>query len=82
MELLVSHRAPPQVAYRERLTRYGGYWENKIPKVDQNQHHCLVEKGTFKGYGKKPQQKISLLKGLDGSPITEFGCCRLITCTP
>jgi hypothetical protein len=26
VELLVSHRAPPQVADRGRLTRYGGYW--------------------------------------------------------
>jgi len=40
-----SHRAPPQVADRGRLTGYGGYWGNKIPRVDQNQHHCLVEKG-------------------------------------
>jgi len=45
VELLVSHRAPPQVAERGRLTRYGGYWGNNIPRVDQNQHHCLVKKG-------------------------------------
>jgi hypothetical protein len=32
------------VADRGRLTRYDGYWANKIPRVDQNQHHCLVEK--------------------------------------
>ena len=24
---------------------------------------------------------VSLLRGLDGSTITEIGCCRLITCT-
>jgi len=29
-----------------------------------------------------PRQKISLLGGLDGSPVTEIGCCRLITCIP
>jgi hypothetical protein len=49
VELLVSHRAPPQVADRGRLTTYGGYWGNEIPRVDQNQHHCLVEKESFKG---------------------------------
>ena len=26
---------------------YGGYWGNEIPRVDQNQHHCLVEKGDL-----------------------------------
>jgi len=46
--MLVSYRAPPQVADRGKLTRYGGYWGNKIPRVDQNQHHCLVEKGNLK----------------------------------
>jgi hypothetical protein len=46
-EMLVSHRAPPQVADRGRLTRYGGYWGNKILRVDQNQHHCLVAKGDL-----------------------------------
>jgi hypothetical protein len=35
-KLLVSHRAPPQVADRGTLTRYGGYRGNKIPGVDQN----------------------------------------------
>jgi len=35
------------VADRGRHTRYGGYWGNKIPRVDQNQHHCLVEKGEL-----------------------------------
>jgi len=44
VELLVSHRAPPQVADRGRLTRCGGYWRNEIPRADQNQHHCFVEK--------------------------------------
>jgi len=47
VELLVSHRVPPQVADRGRLTRNGGYWGNKIPRVEQNQHHCLVEKGDL-----------------------------------
>jgi len=35
-ELLVSHRAPPPVADRGMLTRYGGYRGNKIPGADQN----------------------------------------------
>ena len=35
-KLLVSHRAPPQVADRGTLTRYGGYCGNKISGVDQN----------------------------------------------
>jgi len=47
VELLVSYRAPPQVADRGRLTRCGGYWGNKIPRMSQNQHHCLVEKGDL-----------------------------------
>ena len=33
---LVPYRAPPQVADRGRLTRYGGYQGNKIPGADQN----------------------------------------------
>ena len=35
-KLLVSHRAPPPLADRGTLTRYGGYGGNKIPGVDQN----------------------------------------------
>jgi len=53
VELLVSHRAPPQVMDRERLTRYGGYRGNKIPTVDQNQHHCLVDKGDLQRLGEE-----------------------------
>jgi hypothetical protein len=34
-ELLVFHRAPPRVADRGKLTRYGGYRGNKIPGADQ-----------------------------------------------
>jgi len=37
------------VADGERLTRYGGYWENKIPRVDQN----LVEKGDLQKLGEE-----------------------------
>jgi len=70
------------VADMGRLTRYGGYCGNKIPSVDQNQNHYLVEMGEHQRLGEDPRQKISLLRGLDGSPITEIGCCRLITCTP
>jgi hypothetical protein len=82
VELLVSLRVPPQVADRGMFTRYGGYWGNKIPGADQNQHHCLVTKGDLQRLGKETQQKISLLRGLDGSPITEIGYCELITCMP
>ena len=35
-KLLVSNRAPLQVADRGTLTSYGGYRGNKIPGVDQN----------------------------------------------
>jgi len=49
VELLVSHRAPPHVADRGRLTRYGRYWGNKIPRVD----HCLVEKGDLQRPGEE-----------------------------
>jgi hypothetical protein len=35
-ELLVFHRAPPRVADRGKLTRYGEYRGNKIPGADQN----------------------------------------------
>jgi len=41
------------VAERGRLTRYGGYWRNKIPRVDQHQHHCLVEKGELQRLGEE-----------------------------
>jgi hypothetical protein len=34
-KLLVSHRAPPQVADRGTLTKYFGYRGNKIPGVVQ-----------------------------------------------
>jgi hypothetical protein len=47
VELLVSHRARPQVADSGTLTRNNGYWENKIPRVDQNQGHCLVVEGDL-----------------------------------
>ena len=32
---VILHRAPPQVADRGTLSRYRGYWGNKIPKADQ-----------------------------------------------
>jgi hypothetical protein len=64
VELLVSHHAPPQVADRGRLARCGGYWGNKITGVDQNQHHCLVEKADLQWLGEetptenKPAQRL------------------------
>ena len=36
IELLVFYQAPPLVADRGMLTRYGGYRGNKIPGADQN----------------------------------------------
>jgi hypothetical protein len=51
VDLLDSYRAPAQVAIRGRLTRYGGYCGNKIPRMDQNQHHCLVVKGELQRLG-------------------------------
>jgi hypothetical protein len=45
------------VAYRGTLTRYGGYWGNKIPGVDQNQHHYLVTKGDLQTLGEETPTK-------------------------
>jgi len=41
------------VTERGRLIGYGGYWGNKIPRVDQNQHHCLVEKRGLQRLGEE-----------------------------
>jgi len=41
-ELPVFHRAPPLVADGGMVTRYGGYWGNKIPGADQDEHCCLA----------------------------------------
>jgi len=41
------------VADRGRFTRYGEYWGNKLPRVDQNQHYCLVEKGGLQRLGEE-----------------------------
>jgi len=63
VELLVYYRAPPPVADRGRLTRYGGYWRNKIPTMDQNQRHCLVEKGEIQMLGgRNPDRKSACLE--------------------
>jgi len=53
VELLVSHHVHPQVVDGGRLARYGGYWGNKIPRVNQNQNHCLVEKGDLQELGEE-----------------------------
>ena len=47
--LLVFHRA----LLPRWLTRYGGHWGNKIPRVDQNQHHCLVVKEDLQRLGEE-----------------------------
>jgi len=39
------------VADMGRLTRYVGYCGNKIPSVDQKQHHYLVEMGEHQRLG-------------------------------
>jgi len=50
VELLVSHRVPPQVADRGMLARYGGDRGNKMPRAEQNQYRCLaVDIGICKG---------------------------------
>jgi hypothetical protein len=41
------------VADRGRLTRYGGYWENKINRVYQNQHHYCMEKWDLQRLGEE-----------------------------
>jgi len=33
--------------------RYGGCWGNKIPRVYQNQHHCLVYKRDLQKLGEE-----------------------------
>jgi hypothetical protein len=48
------------VADRGRLTRYGGYWENKIFRVDQNQHHCFAEKGDLQRLGEETPTEINV----------------------
>jgi hypothetical protein len=53
VELLVSHRATLQMAYRGTLTGYGGYWRNKITAADQNQHYCLVANGDLQRLGEE-----------------------------
>jgi hypothetical protein len=60
VELMVSHRVPPQVAHRGMLITYigGGYWGNKIFRADQNRCWCpaaTVEAIEARGMG--PQQK-------------------------
>jgi len=49
VELLVSYRAPPQVAERGSLIRYSGYWENKHPGWTKTSTTALWRSGTFKG---------------------------------
>jgi len=52
VELLVSHQAPPQVADRGRLTRYGGYWAGPKPAPLP-----CEEGGTSKARGRNPDRK-------------------------
>jgi len=82
VELLVPIEHLPRWQIGEDSPDMVGTGEIKYPGWTRTSTTALWRRGTFKGLGKKPQQKISLLRGLDGSPITEIGCCRLITCTP
>jgi len=59
-----------------------GTGEIKYPGWTKISTIALWRSGTFKGYRKKPRQEISLLRGFDVNPITEIGCCRLITRKP
>ena len=47
--------SPNQFEWRlgEGSPSHGGYWGNKIPRVDQNQDHCLVEKGDLQRLGEE-----------------------------
>jgi len=38
---VIPHRAPPQVADRGTLSRYRGYWGNKIPRANQQTDDAL-----------------------------------------
>jgi len=53
-----------------------GTGEIEYPGWTKTSTTALWQRRTFKGLGKKPRQKISLIKGLDGIPITGIGCCR------
>ena len=52
VDLLLSHQAPPQLAGRGRLTRYGGYWGGPKPAPLP-----CGEEGTSKARGRKPDKK-------------------------
>jgi len=52
VELLVSHQAPPQVANRGRVTKYGRYWGG--PKAAPLP---CGEGGTSKARGRNPDIK-------------------------
>jgi hypothetical protein len=54
------------VADRGRLTRYGWYRGNKIPRVDQNQHHYLVEKVELERLGEETPT--------ENQPVQRFIC--------
>jgi len=66
--LLVSHRVPPQVVDRGRLARYGGYWGNKIPRMDQNQHHFLLEMGDLQRLGEETPTENQPVRRLRWQP--------------
>jgi hypothetical protein len=86
-------RAPNQ-CYGEDLNGvYGGgdlrYSEDcrrgtpSLLEIMKRGSHCLVGKRDLRRLREiPPSRKISLLGGLDGSPITKIGCCSLMIYTP
>jgi hypothetical protein len=60
VELAVSHRVPPQVAYKEKLNTYicGRYRGSKILGADKNRQCCpAAVVGTTGARGMGPRQK-------------------------
>jgi len=58
-ELLVSHRAPPLVAERGMLTRYGGYREIKyLGRTKTSTAALQSDTGVSRARGRKPSSKI------------------------
>ena len=69
-EQLLSHQAPPHVADRGMLTRYGWYRGNKIPRADQSSICCHAGRHRLvKGQRKKTSITNSLVLQVGGEAL-------------
>jgi len=68
VDLLVSHQAPPQVADRGRLTRYGGYCGGPKPVP-----LSCGEGGPSRVRGRNPDRKSACSKALMATPSLRLG---------